>query len=148
DRGRSRRAGTVGSDFVVAAPPWVCAPGSRQARRGQAPGSGGAGRARTAADAALTTAWRARPAGGVLTGRMRAHRQVHLERDRPARRDGPMKLLTGLLVALPTLAAKGEPLSLFGISAGKAESTVSVPMQIVVLLTLLTLLPAAIMSIH
>jgi len=58
-----------------------------------------------------------------------------------------MKLLTGLLVALPAFAAKGEPLSLFGISTGKAESTVSVPMQIVVLLTLMTLLPAAIMCI-
>ena len=40
-----------------------------------------------------------------------------------------------------------EPLSLFGISAGKGGSSVSVPMQIVILLTLMTLLPAAIMSI-
>ncbi|MBZ5622783.1 MAG: flagellar type III secretion system pore protein FliP [Acidobacteriia bacterium] len=55
--------------------------------------------------------------------------------------------LAVLLAALPALAAPSEPLSLLGISAGKSGSSVSVPMQIVILMTLLTLLPAAIMSI-
>ncbi len=45
------------------------------------------------------------------------------------------------------LAAATEPLSLFGISAGKSGTTLNVPIQIVILLTLMTLLPAAIMSI-
>jgi flagellar biosynthetic protein FliP len=41
-----------------------------------------------------------------------------------------------------------EPLSLFGISAAKGGgASVSVPMQIVILLTLMTLLPAAVMTI-
>jgi len=57
----------------------------------------------------------------------------------------------GLLACLPAgaapAAAAAQPLSLFGISAGKADSSLSVPMQIVILLTLMTLLPAAIMSI-
>ena len=62
------------------------------------------------------------------------------------------RILLSLLVAFPTwaapaAAARTEPLSLFGISAGKADSSLSVPMQIVILLTLMTLLPAAIMSI-
>jgi flagellar biosynthesis protein FliP len=63
----------------------------------------------------------------------------------------PWRVLAALLVALPALAAApsspGEPLSLLGISAGKNGSAVSVPMQIVILLTLLTLLPAAVMSV-
>ena len=40
-----------------------------------------------------------------------------------------------------------EPLSLLGISAAKGGASVSVPMQIVILLTLMTILPAAVMSI-
>jgi flagellar biosynthetic protein FliP len=52
-----------------------------------------------------------------------------------------------LLGAIPALAAPAEPLSLLGISTGKGASTVGVPMQIVILLTLLTLLPAAVMSV-
>ena len=52
-----------------------------------------------------------------------------------------------VLAASPALAAPAEPLSLLGISAGKNGSTLSVPMQIVILLTLLTLLPAAVMSV-
>ena len=59
-----------------------------------------------------------------------------------------------LLAVAPALAApravaaaKAEPLSLFGISAGSANSNLGVPMQIVILLTLMTLLPAAVMSI-
>ena len=53
--------------------------------------------------------------------------------------------LAALVAALPAAAATSEPLSLFGISAGKSGSGLSVPMQIVILLTLMTLLPAAIM---
>jgi len=52
-----------------------------------------------------------------------------------------------LLAAVPAIAAAAEPLSLLGISAGKNGATISVPMQIVVLLTLMTLLPAAVMCI-
>jgi flagellar biosynthetic protein FliP len=48
----------------------------------------------------------------------------------------------GILAAAPTFGANT---ALFGISAGK--DALSVPVQIVVLLTLLTLLPAAIMSV-
>ena len=55
--------------------------------------------------------------------------------------------LAALVAALPAAAATSEPLSLFGISAGKSGSGLSVPMQIVILLTLMTLLPAAIMSV-
>jgi flagellar biosynthesis protein FliP len=53
----------------------------------------------------------------------------------------------GLAAALPALGAPAEPLSLLGIAAAKDGSGVSVPMQIVVLMTLLTLLPAAVMSV-
>jgi flagellar biosynthetic protein FliP len=53
----------------------------------------------------------------------------------------------GLVSAVPMLGAAGEPLSILGISAGKSGSTLSVPMQIVILMTLMALLPAAIMSI-
>jgi len=52
--------------------------------------------------------------------------------------------------ALPTFGAPAgaatEPLSLFGISS-KNGTSLGVPMQIVILLTLMTLLPAAVMSI-
>jgi len=48
--------------------------------------------------------------------------------------------------AAPAAASTGEPLSLLGISAAKNGSTIGIPMQIVVLLTLLTLLPAAVMA--
>ncbi len=50
-----------------------------------------------------------------------------------------------LILPFPALAA--EPLSLFGISAGKGAGGLSAPMQIVILLTLMTLLPAAVMCI-
>jgi flagellar biosynthesis protein FliP len=49
-----------------------------------------------------------------------------------------------LAAALPAAAAN-QPLSLFGIAAGK-DGSLSVPMQIVILLTLMTVLPAALMS--
>ena len=53
--------------------------------------------------------------------------------------------VSALVLAVPAAAAQ-EPLSLLGISAGKSGG-LSVPMQIVILLTLMTLLPAAVMSI-
>ena len=52
-------------------------------------------------------------------------------------------LLIGAAMPLPALAA--TPISLLGIAANK--DGLSVPMQIVILLTLMTLLPAAVMSI-
>jgi flagellar biosynthetic protein FliP len=53
-----------------------------------------------------------------------------------------------LAAAAPAAAAAAsDPLSLFGISAGKSGSGLSVPMQIVILLTLMTVLPAAVMTI-
>jgi flagellar biosynthetic protein FliP len=58
-----------------------------------------------------------------------------------------LRVVVGMVLASPVIAAPADPLSLFGISAGKSGSTVSVPMQIVLLLTLMTLLPAAIMSV-
>jgi len=54
--------------------------------------------------------------------------------------------LCGVLLAVPA-AAQSEPFSLLGISAGKNGASLSVPMQIVILLTLMTLLPAAVMSL-
>jgi flagellar biosynthetic protein FliP len=53
----------------------------------------------------------------------------------------------GLLAAVPALAATGDPLSVLGISTGKGGASVSVPMQIAILMTLMALLPAAVMSI-
>jgi flagellar biosynthetic protein FliP len=59
------------------------------------------------------------------------------------------KTLAVLLLAGPVRAAGAatEPLSLLGISAGKGGTTLSMPLQVVILLTLMTLLPAAVMSI-
>jgi flagellar biosynthesis protein FliP len=51
-----------------------------------------------------------------------------------------------LLVALPAVA-NSQPLSLLGISPGKGEASLSVPMQILLLLTLMTVLPAAVMCV-
>ena len=52
------------------------------------------------------------------------------------------------LAAVPALAAgsTAQPLSLFGIANGKNSSTLSVPIQVVILLTLMTVLPAAVMA--
>ena len=58
-----------------------------------------------------------------------------------------LALLLTLAGARPALAAATEPFSLLGIAAGKNGATLSVPMQVVILLTLMTLLPAAVMSI-
>ena len=52
-----------------------------------------------------------------------------------------------LAAATPAAAAASDPLSLFGISAGRNGSGLSVPMQIIILLTLMTVLPAAVMTI-
>ena len=57
------------------------------------------------------------------------------------------RVLLGLAAAVPAMAASSEPLSLLGISTGKDGASLSVPMQIVIMLTLMTLLPAAVMSI-
>src|SRR3982074_2228331 len=58
------------------------------------------------------------------------------------------RLWLGPLIGIPAAAAAaaGQPLSLFGISATNG-TTLSVPMQVVILLTLMTLLPAAVMSL-
>jgi flagellar biosynthetic protein FliP len=48
--------------------------------------------------------------------------------------------------AVPLESGATEPFSLLGMSAGKDSSGLSVPMQVVILLTLLTLLPAAVMA--
>ncbi|MGD0499703.1 MAG: flagellar type III secretion system pore protein FliP [Bryobacteraceae bacterium] len=48
-------------------------------------------------------------------------------------------------LAAPAMAA--DPLAQFGISAGKAGSGLSAPMQIILLMTVMTLLPAAVMTI-
>ena len=61
------------------------------------------------------------------------------------------RVLFGLAAAFsaisPAIAASSDPLSLLGISAGKNGGSLSVPMQIVILLTLMTVLPAAVMCI-
>jgi flagellar biosynthetic protein FliP len=61
-----------------------------------------------------------------------------------------MRALRGLAwlwAAAPAMAAPAGPLSMLGVSSGKNGSTLSMPMQIVILLTLLTLLPAAVMCV-
>jgi flagellar biosynthesis protein FliP len=57
------------------------------------------------------------------------------------------RILCGLAMVLPAMGAGSEPFSLLGIQAGKNGASLSVPMQIVIMLTLMTLLPAAVMSI-
>jgi flagellar biosynthetic protein FliP len=52
-----------------------------------------------------------------------------------------------MLAAMPAAAAGADPFSLLGITPGKGAAGLSMPMQIVVMLTLMTLLPAAIMSV-
>src|SRR5258708_2979263 len=59
----------------------------------------------------------------------------------------PFGLAAAFSTIGPAVAASAEPLSLLGISAGKNGSTLTVPMQIVILLTLMTVLPAAVMCI-
>jgi len=57
-----------------------------------------------------------------------------------------LRFLLVPLATLPAAAASSDPLSLLGISSGKSSSGLSVPMQILILLTLMTLLPAAVMA--
>jgi len=57
-----------------------------------------------------------------------------------------LRLMAVVLGAFPAAAATSEPLSLFGISAGKGAAGLSIPMQVLISLTLLTLLPAAVMA--
>ncbi len=57
-----------------------------------------------------------------------------------------LRLLAIALAAIPAFAAPTEPFSLFGISAGKGVSGLSMPMQVLISLTLLTVLPGAIMA--
>ncbi len=52
-----------------------------------------------------------------------------------------------LWLAFPAMAATPQPLSLLGISPGKGEASLTVPMQILLVLTLMTVLPAAVMCI-
>jgi flagellar biosynthetic protein FliP len=51
------------------------------------------------------------------------------------------------LTAAPLFAASAPTTSVMGINLGKGGETVSLPMQIIILMTLLTLLPAVVMSI-
>lgn len=55
--------------------------------------------------------------------------------------------LLWLFAAAPLCAAPAEPTALFGINMSKGGESLSVPMQIVILLTLMTLLPAIVMTI-
>ncbi|MGP8243198.1 MAG: flagellar type III secretion system pore protein FliP [Bryobacteraceae bacterium] len=59
----------------------------------------------------------------------------------------PARFFTLLLAAALHLSAAAAPPSLLGMNMDKSGSSLGVPMQIIILLTLLTLLPAAIMSI-
>lgn len=52
-----------------------------------------------------------------------------------------------LAAAIPARGGPADPLSSLGVSVGKNGATLSMPMQIVILLTLLTLIPAAVMCI-
>jgi flagellar biosynthetic protein FliP len=57
-------------------------------------------------------------------------------------------ILLVLLAACPAWAAPADPvIPVFGSSTGKSGPSLSTPMQIVILLTLLTLLPAVVMSV-
>jgi len=57
-----------------------------------------------------------------------------------------LRFLALAAAAAPALAVPNEPFSLLGISAGKGASGLSMPMQVLISLTLLTLLPGAIMA--
>jgi flagellar biosynthesis protein FliP len=51
-----------------------------------------------------------------------------------------------MIPALPAAAVSSEPLSLLGITPGKGLTGLSAPIQIILVLTLMTLLPAAVMA--
>jgi len=70
-------------------------------------------------------------------------------RPRPGRRRRSIRWLAaaGIVTSAAQAATSpAGPLSQFGITPGKNLSTISVPLQVVVLLTLMTLLPAAVMA--
>jgi len=52
-----------------------------------------------------------------------------------------------LLVTFPAAAATPQPFTLLGITPGKGDASLSMPMQILLLLTLMTVLPAAVMCV-
>jgi flagellar biosynthetic protein FliP len=52
-----------------------------------------------------------------------------------------------LAAAVPAMAADPEPLSILGITTGKGATGLGVPMQIVILMTLMTMLPAAVVCV-
>ena len=60
---------------------------------------------------------------------------------------GARNACLALLAAAPLHAASSEPGALFGINLSKNGDSLSVPMQIIILLTLMTLLPAIVMTI-
>ncbi|MCL5744800.1 MAG: flagellar biosynthetic protein FliP, partial [Acidobacteria bacterium] len=58
-----------------------------------------------------------------------------------------MKRAAGLLLAAAGAACAATPAPLFSVQSGKSGLLLSAPMQVVILLTALTLLPAAVMSV-
>lgn len=58
-----------------------------------------------------------------------------------------MKRAVGLLLAAAGAAGAATPAPLFSLQSGKSGLLLSAPMQVVILLTALTLLPAAVMSV-
>jgi flagellar biosynthetic protein FliP len=58
-----------------------------------------------------------------------------------------LRILLAFACALPAMAAAAEPFSMLGITPGKNGASFSVPMQIILMLTLMTILPAVVMSI-
>src|SRR4051794_12801379 len=82
-------------------------------------------------------------AGGVLSLGLQPSRSCYgIARGRA---NGGLPVIAGL--ALWVAAGPEEPLAALGISTVGGNSGLSMPMQIVVLLTLLTLLPAAVMCV-
>ncbi len=59
----------------------------------------------------------------------------------------PLRWLALFAASFPAAAAANDPLSTLGVTFGKNGTTLSMPMQIVILLTLMTLLPAAVMCV-
>src|SRR5262249_35307810 len=137
--------GLAAGRLMVAAPPRLC---RKRAARAICPQTGGSGAAaaRAAAKPAPGAGRRHRAAGGIVAGRVRAPGAAAVARDRSAAGDTAMKAVACALAAVPALAAGTEPLGLFGMSAGKNGVSLSIPMQVVILLTVMTLLPAAVMA--
>ena len=112
-----------------------------------APGKPGASAAGSATYLAPDTARRRGLADFGVSLRLCAGTSHGLARNRKHRGRALKRLACLFAVsALPAFTAASEPFSLLGISAGKGGASLSVPMQILILLTLLTLLPGAIMA--